>query len=133
VLAAPFHAVAGGSAIASIAPRTSAKASGGSTPGMVKAWTLIVGTRSRRAMAVSRARTSNPVDDLLEGRVAAYRWGEDDLVEKVKVTVRKSVAPTTTAARQPMKSASTPITTPTDWARLTRNSEFASATARCCS
>ena len=52
--------------------------------------------------------------------------------KSVPTTVRRSVVPTVTAARQPMKRASTITTMLTDMARLTRKSFEASSTTRCC-
>ena len=50
----------------------------------------------------------------------------------VPTTVSNRVAPTTTEARQPMNSASTPTTMATDMARFTRKAFEASSTTRCC-
>ena len=53
--------------------------------------------------------------------------------KNVASTVSKSDTPTTTEARTPMNSASTPITTPTDRASDKRKLLLASSTTRCCS
>ena len=52
--------------------------------------------------------------------------------KNVPTTVSSSVVPTTTAARQPMKTAKTATTMETDIARLTRKSFEASSTTTCC-
>ena len=50
----------------------------------------------------------------------------------VPTTVSRSVDPTTTAARQPMKIPSTTTTMETDMARFTRKALEASSTTTCC-